>query len=252
MKAFIFAAGFGKRLIPITRDTPKPLVPVSGIPSICYAITVLKEAGINDVICNLHYRYKDILKFFKDNNNFDMNIEFSIEEEILGTGGGLKRCESFFSNETFVIINSDIITDIELTHLIESYNTTEHMGMLSLFRSSDPRSRSTVAVDGGSIIDFNNILNTEVDMEYDYMGIAVLSPVIFNYLEEGYSNIVNTGFTGIIKEHSLGFYEHRGLWEDIGSIESLDVIDVNMKNTGEKLLKRINEATGFFCRLDNS
>ena len=56
MKAFLLAAGFGERLRPVTDVIPKPLVPVVNVPCICYSIALLKEAGIRDIVCNLHYR----------------------------------------------------------------------------------------------------------------------------------------------------------------------------------------------------
>ena len=74
MKAFLLAAGFGERLRPLTENTPKPLLKINDIPSICYSLMLLKEAGIRDVVCNLHYKHDKIIDFFEKNSFFGMLI----------------------------------------------------------------------------------------------------------------------------------------------------------------------------------
>ena len=97
MKAFLLAAGYGERLKHLTEEIPKPLIPVLNVASIEFSIMLIKESGITDVMCNLHHKYRDIIAFFEKKDFFGLNIRFSIENEILGTGGGLKKCESFFA-----------------------------------------------------------------------------------------------------------------------------------------------------------
>ena len=122
MKGFIFAAGLGERLRPLTENTPKSLLPVLNLPSVCYAVYLLKEAGIDHIICNLHYRYADIINFFKTYNNFGLHIEFSTEESILGTGGGFKKCEDIIGDEEVLLINADIIIDLDPVSLIKCHH----------------------------------------------------------------------------------------------------------------------------------
>ncbi|MFC1669557.1 NDP-sugar synthase [Spirochaetota bacterium] len=221
MKAFLMAAGFGERLKPLTETTPKPLLPVFDIPIICYSLMLLKEAGVSDVMCNLHYRHEDIINYFRKNNNFNMDIKFSFEDEILGTGGGLKKCEDYFDDD-FILINSDIVTDLMLPHVIRKYESSPSAGTVVLYRAVDSIDSRTVSTQKNRVVDFKNHFNTNIDALYDYMGIAVLSPVIFKYLEEKFSKVVYTGFTGLIENHGLGFYEHRGLWRDVGTLEAYD------------------------------
>ncbi|MCP4129426.1 MAG: nucleotidyltransferase family protein [bacterium] len=244
MKAFILAAGFGERLKPVTNTIPKPLIPVLGIPSICYAIALLKEAGITHAVCNLHYRSRDIIDFFEKHDYFGMTIEFSIEEEILGTGGGLKRCESFFKDDDFIIINSDIITDIDLNRVLDHHKEASAPASVVVYSKEDTGNDGTVSIAGGQVVDFKNSLESGITPEFEYMGIAVASPVLFDYLEKGFSSVVYTGFTGLIKDHSLGYYTHMGMWEDIGTIENLEATEKKLKETESPLPERVTRATG--------
>ena len=244
MKGFILSAGFGKRLHPITKYIHKSLVPVLNIPSICYATMLLKEAGIRDVVCNLHYRSQDILEFFKKNNNFGLNITFSIEDKILGTGGGIKRCERTLCHDDFVIVNSDIIADINLVDVIEYHRAKSSPGTVVLKRMHREKLINPVAVEGNRVVDFNNFLNTGLYSNFIYTGIAVLSPTIFKYLKEEFSSIVYTGFIDIIRYHSLEFFEHKSLWLDIGSIYSLWEANMKLMRDNDLLNNRLLSTLG--------
>ncbi len=217
MKAFILAAGYGERLKPLTDTMPKPLVPVRGVPAICYSLALLKKAGIKDAVCNLHYRADDIVAFFREHGNFGFNIEFSFEEQILGTGGGVKKCQPLFSGD-MVLINSDIITDLDVTAMIDTHRANDSPGTVAIYPSEG--AGGTVSLSRGRVADFRNFLLTGIRPTHDYLGAAVLGPLVFKYLIPEYSSIVYTGYTGLIAGHRLDFYEHRGFWQDIGSIDS--------------------------------
>lgn len=117
MKAFILAAGEGTRLRPLTLKHPKPLVPVMDSPVITYTIDNLKRHGISECIINLHYLGSKI-KSFLDRNIKDMKIEYSFEEEILGTAGGVKKMEEKL-NDTFIVLSGDGLSDIDIKKILD-------------------------------------------------------------------------------------------------------------------------------------
>ena len=221
MKGFIFSAGFGERLLPITEFMPKSLVPVLNLPSICFAIMLLKEAGIEDIICNLHYRYRDIIDFFEKNNHFGLNITFSIEEKILGTGGGVKKCEKMLCDDDFVIVNSDVVMDIDLAKVINYHKKHFSPATLILKKTEEANLIGPVAVVDGTVVDFKNFLNSGIGSNFIYTGAAVLSPDILQYLTKDFSSIVYTGYVDFIRHHSIRCFELDDLWLDIGTIFSL-------------------------------
>ena len=91
MKAFVLAAGLGTRLAPLTDHTPKPLIPVLNIPSLFYTFFLLKQAGIREIICNIHHHGNAIRRSIESRELSGLNITFSEEPVILGTGGGAEK-----------------------------------------------------------------------------------------------------------------------------------------------------------------
>ncbi|OHD66122.1 MAG: hypothetical protein A2176_04185 [Spirochaetes bacterium RBG_13_51_14] len=241
MKAFLLAAGYGERLRPLTDTIPKPLVPVMNVPSICYALTLLKESGITEIVCNIHYLHAQIEEFFQKHDNFGLNVIFSYEPRILGTGGGLMNCRGHFQEGPFVYINTDIVADIDLKAVIESCASSRPGGSLVIGRSA---AGGRVTVKGDRIVNLRAILPVNETPEYDFLGAALLTPDIFTHLKKGFSDIVETGFIGLMKKGSLGFYEQAGPWHDIGSLESYREANIALLDMNETFRNRIHEMVG--------
>ena len=205
---------------------------------------LLKEAGIKDIICNLHYKSKDIMAFFDKYNNFDVNITFSIEDKILGTGGGLKKCKNHLCHDDFLIVNSDIIVDINLNELIKHHKATRSTATVVLKKSEAENVEAPVALHNNKVIDFKNFFNTGIESNFIYTGVAVLSPVIFKYLKDDFSSVVYTGFVNIIKHYSLSYFEHKSLWLDIGSINTLWETNMALMKNNGSLNDRLQASLG--------
>src|SRR4051812_30310051 len=106
-KGMILSAGLGTRLLPITGTLPKPLVPILNIPNVVHTLDLLKRAGIKQVVLNLHHLSKQIEEYFGDGSRWGLDVRYSFESTLLGTGGGLKKAEAFFEGEPFVLANCD-------------------------------------------------------------------------------------------------------------------------------------------------
>ncbi|HAX46789.1 MAG TPA: hypothetical protein DCX78_08205, partial [Nitrospina sp.] len=119
MKAMVLAAGFGTRLQPLTRVLPKPMFPVLGRPLLSHTFDLLRSANISEVAVNIHHLPDHIIDYFENEKPLNLNLHFSREEKILGTAGGIKKVQSFLEDGPFILINSDIITDIDLNRVIE-------------------------------------------------------------------------------------------------------------------------------------
>lgn len=117
----IFAAGLGTRLKPLTDTMPKALVPVGGKPLLQHTIEKLRIAGFDEIIINIHHFAEQIIEFVETNHYFGIRIELSHErEELLDTGGGIKKASSFFNdNKPFLVHNVDILSNINLRKLYE-------------------------------------------------------------------------------------------------------------------------------------
>ena len=139
MKAIILAGGRGKRLRPITDKIPKPLIPINNKPLIERTIKYLKKYGITEIIISSGYKSNLIEKFLKKKKNFGCNIIFSIEKTPLGTGGAVRKALRFVDDESFVVLNGDIVTNINLKKILKKPNTIAANELKTKFGTMDIR-----------------------------------------------------------------------------------------------------------------
>jgi len=145
-QAMMLAAGEGTRLRPLTLETPKVLVPIGGVPLICYTLIWLKSHGIREVVINLHHLGEKIKAFLGDGTRFGVSIHYSPEETLLGTAGGVKRAERFFSN-TFVVVYGDVLTDFNLSDMVRFHQPQKALATLALTKVANPRETGIVRLD---------------------------------------------------------------------------------------------------------
>ena len=122
LKAIILAGGRGNRLRPITDYVPKPLISIKNIPIIEWQIKYLKKFGISEVIICSGYKTEMIENYLK-NKKLGIKITFSIENKPLGTGGAIKKAGKKMKDKSFMVINGDIITNIDLEKLLKKENS---------------------------------------------------------------------------------------------------------------------------------
>ena len=139
MKAIILAGGRGKRLRTITDKIPKPLIPINNKPLIERTIKYLKKYGITEIIISSGYKSNLIEKFLKKKKNFGCDIVFSIEKTPLGTGGAVRKALRFIDEESFVVLNGDIVTNIDLKKILKKPNTIAANELKTKFGTMDIR-----------------------------------------------------------------------------------------------------------------
>ena len=249
MKAFVLAAGLGTRLAPLTNHTPKPLIPVLNIPSLFYSFFLLKQAGITEIICNIHHHGDDIRQCIQSSDLNGITVTFSEEPEILGTGGGLKKCEKLLGDDDFILVNSDIITDIDFKALVSQHHRSGCPGTLTLFDTPEAAKIGYVGVENGLVKDFRDLRKTGLASSFIYTGVAVLSPKIFRFMKAEFSGIVDTGFTGLIDNGGLSFYRHEGLWMDIGTMHSYWLANIDTPSLMNNLAQPMKRGLGIYPHL---
>ena len=134
----ILAAGLGTRLRPLTDDRPKALVEINGRTLLEIALSRLRSFGVSEVIINVHHLAGMIVDYLKANDNFGMNIEVSREEELLDTGGGLKKAAYFFTRdssvpcEPFIVHNVDVLSTIDLKRMLQFHTENQALATLAV------------------------------------------------------------------------------------------------------------------------
>lgn len=153
-KAMILAAGEGTRLRPLTLDTPKALLPVGGLPLIQHQLAWLKSHGIQEAAINLHHLGEKIKDFLGNGSRWGMRISYSPEETLLGTAGGVKRMEHFFP-DTFVVLYGDILTNFDLSAMVNFHQQKSAVATLVIFEAANPWEVGVVEMDReGRILGF--------------------------------------------------------------------------------------------------
>ena len=192
MKAFIFAAGLGTRLRPLTLDKPKALVPVAGRTMLERTITTLKEAGFSDFVINVHHFADQIEDYLKANDNFACNITISDEREmLLDTGGAIAAAHELIGDEPFLIHNVDIVSNLDIRTFVE---TGLGNSLAKVVASDRPSSRRLLFDAEGRLCGWKNLTTSEVrgpaagalEMVKDslaFSGIHLVSPGIFALME---------------------------------------------------------------------
>jgi NDP-sugar pyrophosphorylase family protein len=217
MKAMILAAGFGTRLRPLTDMKPKALMPVTNKPILARNIEYLFSHDIKEIIVNAHHHHQQIVDYLREESLSSLNIEVKVEPEILGTGGGIKNTEGFWNKEPFFVINSDILTDINLAAVYQVHQTS---GALVTLVLHDCEPYNQVQVDEQwNIID---IAKSNTPGRLAFTGIHVINPEILSRIPQGkFSDIIEC-YRELIRQNKpvraclvKGHY-----WRDIGSIQS--------------------------------
>jgi NDP-sugar pyrophosphorylase family protein len=147
MKAMILAAGEGRRLLPLTRTVPKPMLEVGGAPFIAYLVDLLRSHDVVNIAVNLHHRPEVIRAYLGDGSRFGVSITYSYEERLLGSAGAVKRLEQFF-DESFFVLYGDVLTDIDLSALA-SFHREKRAGLtMAIYQAEDPTRCGIVEIDG--------------------------------------------------------------------------------------------------------
>ena len=223
MKAMILAAGLGTRLRPLTDDLPKPLLPLGGRPLIEYTLLLLRKYGLTDVIINLHYQSKKIMQALGDGSRWGMKIRYSEEPRILGTGGGIKKVETFLSDGAFLVINSDILIEIKLDELIELHHRKKAAATLVLREDPEVDAWGAVGLDSHDRI--RQFLGKpdwtgEKLSKRMFAGIHVMDPRVLSYIPgQGFSSIIDVYIEMIQKGEGLIGQTVQNYWMDIGTPE---------------------------------
>ena len=234
MKGMVLAAGFGTRFRPATYEIPKPMVPVCNRPLIGWAVESLLGAGVREIVVNLHHLPDQIESYLRVRYAGRCSFIFSYEEEILGTGGGVRRVrETLEADDAFLLINGDTIQQPPFEKLLGALR--EHNAVTALLlRHPPPDDRFTpVMFDGTFVTGFGDGSGEAVM----FAGAHALSRKIFGLLpNRDFSGLTEDVYIPLTQSGSgrIAGVVHDGPWFDIGTprrylTASLEVLDTMMK-----------------------
>lgn len=241
MHAVILAGGKGTRLRPLTVYTPKPAVPIVNRAFLLYQVEMLRRAGIDEITLSLSYQPDKIEQILGDGAELGVNLRFITEPSPLGTGGAYRFAADGI-DDTTVVLNGDILTDLDLAALIEAHRTRGAAATLALKPVEDPsRYGLVVTREDGTIENFLEKPTRESisDLPSNTInaGIYVLEPSIMDLVPLGENRSFEYDVFPVILERGLPFYGYtmdHEYWRDIGVPESylnanLDMLSGRLK-----------------------
>lgn len=146
MKAIILCAGFGTRLPDVSKHLPKVMVEIDNKPLLQTHIENLRKFGINEIAINLHYLPEKIQDYFKDGKRFGVNITYSFEKELLGTGGALVPLNKFIDEDTFIIYG-DVVMNVEYGKMLDFHKNNKAVVTAAVHETSHPHDSDLVVYD---------------------------------------------------------------------------------------------------------
>jgi mannose-1-phosphate guanylyltransferase/phosphomannomutase len=223
MKAVIMAGGEGTRLRPLTSNQPKPMLPMANIPMMEHVVNLLRQHGFEDIVVTVAFMANAIRTYFGDGSEFGVRMVYATESTPLGTAGSVRNAKEEL-DERFLVISGDVLTDIDLSQVVDFHDKKGGLATLALKAVDNPLEFGIVITDEDGAIErflekptwgqvFSDTINT---------GIYVLEPEIFDFIPEGQP----VDFSGesfpeaLAAGKQLYGYVADGYWEDVGTLEA--------------------------------
>ena len=180
MKAMILAAGFGTRLFPLTIDRTKPAIPFLGKPLVGYVAEYVAKFGFDEIVVNLHHQPDSVINALGDGSRFGVRIEYTLEEpKILGTAGALDNARHLLEDDTFLIVNGKIITDIDIAAALETHKNSGAIATMVLKPNVKREKFTIVETSDGLVTGFGDYARPLTEEEIRDTEHEIFSPPMF-------------------------------------------------------------------------
>jgi mannose-1-phosphate guanylyltransferase len=218
----VLAAGLGTRLRPLTYEMPKPMVPVLNRPIMDHILELLKRHRFEELIANLSYLPEQLRERFGDGSAYGVSLEWSFEEELLGTAGGVRNVREFFGDSPFLVMAADALTDVDLGALRAAHESNGGIATLTVKPVADTSEYGVVVTGSdGRIQGFQEKPDpAEALSNLASCMIYMLEPEIFDYFpDEPEVDFALDVFPALL-ENDVPFHVHEtsAYWNDVGSL----------------------------------
>ena len=232
MRAIILAGGKGVRLAPLTDVIPKPLVPIGGMPVMEIVIRQLKANGFRHITLAVGYLSELIKAYFQDGSRWGVKIDYSFEAEPLGTAGPLGLIDGL--NETFLVMNADILTDMDYYELICYHRQHGCVATIGAFERQVRIDLGVIVTDGRHRI--KDYIEKPTQSYLVSMGVYIFEPKVLEFLpDHGYMDFPDLAKQLLEADLPVGFRPFSGYWLDIGRHEDYSQAAEEFEQLREKL-----------------
>ena len=227
MKAMILAAGFGKRMRPLTEVTPKPLLMVAGKPLLQHHIERLAAAGITELVINTSWLAEQIEDYFGDGSDFGVSISWSREAQPLETGGGVARALPMLGTEPFLLINGDVWADFPIHRIGTKTLEQDQDAWLLLVNNPEHNPKG----DFGLSV---QLVSFEGSPCFTFSGISLMRPALFaEHLERDGAFPLRDVLRPAIVAGRVGGELYTGSWCDVGTLERYQQLQASLNQANK-------------------
>jgi len=216
--AMIMAAGYGTRMGDLTSETPKPLLPLDENRIIEVLLRKLSASGITRAIINLHYMPEVVKNLLT--KDYGLEIIFSEEPELLGSGGGIANAEPHFNGEDILVVNADTLCGIDIRDFYRYHCRSAKLASMAVLPSQNNIDYGLVSYDNSHQLRRFNLRGHEIANDFNsaiFIGYQVLTPQARKLLSVENQSVITALYKNAIKTLDVGVYCFRGEWIDIGT-----------------------------------
>ena len=221
-KAVILVGGEGIRLRPLTNDIPKPMLPVLNHPFLEHTIRYLNKHGITEIILAMSYLPEVIKDYFGDGRRWGIELRYALEDNPLGTAGAVKNAEEYLKS-TFVVLNGDIFTGLDITAMYSSHLESKAKATLALTWVDSPSAFGVVETDGRHRIQrfVEKPAPGEATTNWINAGVYILEPEVLQHIPENVHYMFERGLFPRLLELGVTMcgYQFQGQWLDMGTAD---------------------------------
>jgi len=237
--AVLLVGGFGTRLMPLTKNTPKPMLTVAGVPVTEHQLAMAKAAGITEIVLATSYLSEVFIPYFGDGAKWGMKIKYAVEKEPLGTGGAIRNAAKLLhTNESVVILNGDVLSSHNLSEQIRQHEAHNADVTLHLTQVEDARAFGCVPTDSdGRVSAFLEKMENPVSNQIN-AGCYVFNPRVISTIPlDTVVSVERETFPQLVANGAKVFgYLENAYWLDIGTPRALLKASIDIvKRSGDFL-----------------
>jgi len=222
MQVVILAGGRGTRLLPLTQDVPKPMVPIRGRPFLEYQLRMLKKQGFKDVVLCVGYLADKISRYFGEGASLGLRIAYSVEQEPLGTGGALRFAYDTLADD-FLLLNGDTYLDVPYAPVCEFYKKEDVSGVIVVYNNMLKLAANNVLIKTRNRI---SCYGEGEGLNYVDAGVYVFKKEALRDITPGRQMSLHEAvLTPLIKKGQLAGYTTDKRYYDIGTFDRITVFE---------------------------
>ncbi len=223
MKAVILVGGEGTRLRPLTCNIPKPMVPVVNCPFLEHTFAYLKRHNVDEVILAMGYLPHKIKEHFGDGKDYGIKLTYEVEDSPMGTGGAVKRLHHLL-NDTFVVMNGDVYTDLDITEMVAMHREKKSVCSIAMVPVEDPTKYGVIETSpAGKIRKFTEKPGWDSVTSHNInAGTYIMEPKVLDEIPPGTFHMFERGLFPTLLQNGEPLYGFllKGYWIDMGTTES--------------------------------